>query len=461
MAPTPAWAKKEKALEMAESAKILIVDDEPNSLRVLSAILEGEGYAVLQAMDCETAMETVGREEMDAVITDLRMPGKDGMDLFEHVLESRPGLPVIFLTAFGTVESAVSAMTRGAFYYFIKPPDYAQFKGVLARAVERRKSQRDLEFKAEKLNGPNMRIIGNTPQVRRILETLDAVKESTSSVLVCGETGTGKEIVARALHFGSSRRDLPFVAVNCAAIPRELIEAELFGYEKGAFTGAHARRIGRFEEAAGGTLFLDEISELELGLQSKLLRVLQEREIERLGQNKRIKVRFRLVSSTNRELSKLVRDGHFREDLYYRINVVEIKIPPLRERKSDLPLLMQEFLGEFCLREKKDLSVSDEVMNIFQRYSWPGNVRQLKNSIERAVILAREGKITPGDLPEEFASVRKKIGLHLSKTLREIELQAIKHALSECRGNKSKAARLLGISRKAFYKRLKGNLKGP
>jgi len=433
------------------------VDDEPNSLKVLSAILQEEGYQVLEADNCDLAMQSLDRDDMDTVITDLRMPGKDGMDLFEYILANRPGLPVIFLTAFGTVESAVDAMTRGAFHYFIKPPDYAHLKGMLAKAVDRKKSLRELNLPGESRNGQNIRIIGNAPQIRKVLETVEAVKESSSSVLVCGETGTGKEVIARALHFGSLRRDLPFLAVNCAAIPRELIEAELFGYEKGAFTGAHARRIGRFEETAGGTLFLDEISELELGLQSKLLRVLQEREIERLGNNKKIKVNFRLVSSTNKDLAKLVRVGHFREDLYYRINVVEIRIPPLRERKSDLPLLIREFLNEFCLMEKKALSVSDEVMDIFQRYNWPGNVRQLKNSIERAVILAREDKVVPGDLPEEFAPVRKKIGLHLSKTLREIEVQAIKHALSECRGNKSKAARLLGISRKAFYKRLRGN----
>jgi DNA-binding NtrC family response regulator len=441
---------------MTLKPNILIVDDEPNSLKVLSAILEDEGYEVRQCRDCESAMEAISRDDMDAVITDLRMPGKDGMELFEYVREARPGLPVIFLTAFGTVESAVNAIVRGAFYYLIKPPDYAQLKGILARAVEQRRGQRELE---NLKNGPNgvPRLIGKSSHIQKIRETVESVKESASSVLVYGETGTGKEVVARALHFGSSRKDLPFVVVNCAAIPRELMEAELFGYEKGAFTGAAARRTGRFEEAAGGTLFLDEISELELGLQSKLLRVLQEREIERLGSNKRTKVKFRLISSTNRELSRLVREGRFREDLYYRVNVVEIRIPPLRDRKDDLPFLIQEFLAEFSQREKKDLVISDEVMNIFQRYGWPGNVRQLKNSIERAVVLARGDTITPRELPQEFASVRKKIGMHLSKTLREIELQAVRHALSECRGNKSRAAKLLGISRKAFYKRLKEN----
>ncbi len=443
---------------------ILIVDDEPNALKVLSAILEEDGYMVTKTDNVDDALECLVSSDFDAVITDLKMPGKDGMYLFDYIQEHLPDIPVIFLTAFGTVESAVQAMNRGAYYYFVKPPNYTQLKGILSRAVEQRRLKRELEVMRKRLleQDNNISIIGTTQEMKRIFEVIDAVKESSSTVLITGETGTGKELIARSLHFNSSRKDKPFVPVNCAAIPKDLIESELFGYEKGAFTGATSRRIGKFEEASGGTLFLDEIGELELPLQSKLLRVLQERELERLGSNKTIKVDFRLVCSTNRNLKEEVRSGNFREDLYYRINVVEINVPPLRERIEDIPLLAMEFLNEFSLREKKKLSLSDEVIDIFRSYHWPGNIRQLKNIIERAVVLARTDKITPRELPDELRPPKKHF-IHKKpsrekqelKTLKELEEQAIIAALKECNGNKSKAAKLLGISRKAFYKRLK------
>jgi transcriptional regulator with PAS, ATPase and Fis domain len=289
----------------------------------------------------------------------------------------------------------------------------------------------------------------------KIFDAIDAVKDSASSVLVYGETGTGKELIAKALHYSSAKRDKPFIAVNCAAIPRELLESELFGFEKGAFTGAVTRRIGKIEEASGGTLFFDEIGELELGLQAKLLRVLQENEIERLGSNKKIKVYFRLISSTNRDLKKVVESNNFREDLFYRINVIQLNLPPLRERSPDIPLLVAEFVKEFCIRERKALTVSDEVMKALQAYHWPGNIRQLKNVIERAVVLSKGRMITMKELPEEFLSQQEHHETFSKKTLKDLESQAIKDALRECKGNKSKAAKVLGISRKAFYKRLR------
>ncbi len=449
-------------MELVEG-NILIVDDEPNALKVLSAILTEDGYNVLQSSNVDEALEVLSNNDIDVVITDLKMPGRDGMYLFEYVQENLPDIPVIFLTAFGTVESAVQAMNRGAYYYFVKPPNYTQLKGILARAVEQRRLKKELEMMRKKLLEQDSRynIIGTTPEMKRIFEIIEAVKESSSSVLITGETGTGKELIARSLHYNSSRKDKPFVPVNCAAIPKDLLESELFGYEKGAFTGATSRRIGKFEEASGGTLFLDEIGELELPLQSKLLRVLQERELERLGSNKPIKVDFRLVCSTNRNLLEEVKAGNFREDLYYRINVVEIKVPPLRERIDDIPLLAMEFLNEFSVREKKKLTIADEVMDVFKSYHWPGNIRQLKNIIERAVVLARTDKITLRELPDELRPVRKFKPLPKTtqktelKTLKELEQQAIINALRECNGNKSKAAKILGISRKAFYKRLK------
>ena len=443
---------------------VLIVDDEPNALKVLSAILSEDDYRVFESTDVDKAIGLIQKNDLDTVITDLKMPGKDGMQLFDYMTEHCPDIPVIFLTAYGTVESAVSAVSRGAYYYFIKPPDYLNLKSVLARSVEQRCLKRELEALRKRLseNNGHSRTVGNTPEIRKVLDTVEGVKDSSSSVLISGETGTGKELVARALHYGSRKKDTPFIAVNCAAIPKELMESELFGYEKGAFSGAVAKRVGRFEEAAGGTVFLDEIGELELSLQAKLLRVLQEREIERLGSSRKIKVDFRLVSSTNRELRKEVETGRFREDLFYRLNVVEIKVPPLRERRDDIPLLVSEFVNEFCVREKKTVTLSEQVMNHFLNYAWPGNVRQLRNVIERAVVLSRGDCITVKDLPSElYPSDEKKStseerarSAGSEKTLRELECQAIKDALESCGGNKSKASRALGISRKALYKRM-------
>jgi len=443
--------------KMNHNGKVLVVDDEQNALRVLSAILSDAGYHVLESGDVERALQVIRSYDLDAIITDMKMPGSDGMELFDYVMDNHSDVPVIFLTAYGTVESAVSAMTRGAFYYFIKPPEYSNLKGILARAVEQRRLKRELQSLRQRLlDGQHKyRIIGNTPSMRSIFETIEAIKDSSSSVLIGGETGTGKELIARALHCGSKRTDKPFVAFNCSAMPRELVESELFGYERGAFTGAFTRRIGRFEEASEGVIFFDEIGELDLSAQTKLLRVLQEREVVRLGCNKKIKVEFRLISSTNRDLRKEVQNGNFREDLFYRVNVIEIKVPPLRQRRDDVPLLVSEFVNEFCVREKKALTVSNEVMRIFQNYSWPGNVRQLRNEIERAVVLARGNSITPRELSGEFPLFRRQKGAdNFMKSLKDLEMQAIQDALQLCNGNKSKASKMLGISRKAFYKRM-------
>ncbi len=439
--------------------KVLIVDDEVNAVKVLASILSHEGYEILQAYDVDSAIRLIHQDDIDTIVTDLRMPGRDGMQFLEYVLENHRDIPVIFLTAYGTVESAVAAMNLGAYYYFIKPPNYAQLKGILARAVEQRKLKKKLNLMRRQLFAQQSKcqIIGNTPEMIRIFDTIETIKDSPSSVLITGETGTGKELIARSLHYQSFRSEKPFVTVNCATIPDELLESELFGYEKGAFTGAIQKRVGKIEEVAGGTLFLDEIGELDLSLQAKLLRVLQERELERLGSNKRVKVDFRLICSTNRNLSEEVKKGNFREDLFYRINVVEIWVPPLRDRREDIPLLAVEFLREFCAREDKEVSISDGAMNALYNYHWPGNIRQLRNVIERAVVLAKKNTITLKELPEEFSSLSKKGTLKFNslKTLKELEIDAIKDALRECNGNKSKAARMLGISRKTFYKRLK------
>lgn len=446
-------------MEEKSAGRVLLVDDEPNALKVLSAILREEGYSIAQAQDVDSAQEVLAGDIIDAVITDLKMPGKDGMHLFEHISDQYPDIPVIFLTAYGTVDSAVQAITQGAFYYFIKPPDYTKLKGILARAVEQRLLKKEIKILKNKLGMgvESERIIGKTPGMLRIFETIDAVKDSMSSVLICGETGTGKEAIARCLHFHSSRKDKPFIAVNCAAMPGGLLESELFGYEKGAFTGATSRRIGRFEEAADGTIFLDEIGELEMALQAKLLRVLQEKEIERLGHNRKIRVNFRLICSTNRDLSREIKSGNFREDLYYRVHVVRIVMPPLRDRKDDIPLLTSSFLKEYCIRENKSLEISPDVMELFHLYHWPGNIRQLRNVIERAAVLAKGRVISVRELSDEIRqfAVRRPAARGAIKPLRELEMAAIRSALLECKGNKSRVASMLGISRKSLYKRLR------
>lgn len=439
------------------SGQVLVVDDEPNATRVLSAVLSGEGYSVLESHDVDKAISMMHRMDIDAVITDVRMPGKDGMQFFDYLTENHADVPVIFLTAYGTVDSAVTSIQRGAFNYFIKPPDYPKLKSVLTKAVQQRQLKREIDLQKRNpsatMAGPCC--IGNTPEMRRIAETIERIKDSESSVLINGETGTGKEIIARSLHFSSRRREKPFVAFNCSAIPRELVESELFGYERGAFSGAASRRIGRFEEASGGTILLDEIGELEFSVQAKLLRVLQEREVERLGSNRPVKVDFRLVVSTNRDLQKEVQEGRFREDLFYRVNVVQLTVPPLRERRDDIPLLVREFVKEFCVKERKMLVASDQVIEALQAHLWPGNVRQLRNVIERAVVLSKGDSLSLEDLPEEFSHAHACVPMPDSRgTLKEVELRAIRDALEICAGNKSKAAKMLGISRKALYKRL-------
>lgn len=443
---------------MNEKKTVLVVDDEPNAVRVLSVILKDEGYRVLESMNVDSAISTIQNEDVDAVITDLKMPEKDGFQLFEHVSERYPHMPVLFLTAYGTVESAVDAMSCGAYYYFIKPPDYPQLKSVLARAIEQHVAKKEFETLKKKTSRDNniYAIIAKTPSMAGITKTIEAVKDTESNILILGETGSGKEVIASNLHYQSKRFDKPFVALNCAAIPRDLIESELFGYEKGAFTGATASRAGKFEAAEDGTVFLDEIGELELSIQAKLLRVLQEREVERLGANKRFKVNFRLIASTNRDLKKEVETGRFREDLYYRLNVIQIEVPPLRERREDIPFLAEEFLKGFSLREDKPFVLAEEVLETFRHYAWPGNVRQLKNIIERAAVLARGNRITLRELPEELQQQSPKVKkADAIKPLRVLEQQAIQDALQSCSGNISKAARKLGISRKTFYKRLK------
>ncbi|HMK43875.1 MAG TPA: sigma-54 dependent transcriptional regulator [Dissulfurispiraceae bacterium] len=437
---------------------ILLVDDDPSSVRVLTALLSEVGYGVVSSSDVDQALRILKVADPDAIISDVKLPGRDGLSLLVHCHEHYPDIPVILLTAYGTVQSAVDAVTQGAFYYFIKPPDYAHLRNVLAIAVERRRLRREVaRLRNEKESGKGgARLIFASPPMQKLYQTIEAVKDSQSSILICGETGSGKEMVARALHMGSVRAGRSFVAVNCAAVPRNLIESELFGYERGAFTGAVTRRIGKFVEASGGTLFLDEVAELDLSVQAKLLRVLQEREVHPLGSNQTIHVDFRLICATNRDLAQEVASGAFREDIYYRINVVQIQMPPLRERRADIPLLISDFIQEFCVRENKTVTISDEALEVLQNYDWPGNVRQLRNAIERAVVLGRAGRILVRHLPPEIAGVVREQEAPRMRTLRlcDLERDAIVEALRQCEGNKSDSAKVLGISRKTLYKKI-------
>ena len=437
-----------------KSPSVLLIDDEPNATRVLSAILRADKYAVLEAMSVDSALNLMKRNPVDAIITDIKMPGKDGYQLFDHVSSHYPHIPVMFLTAYGRIDSAIAALSKGAFYFFVKPPDYQKLKEILLSAISQNRN-------SVKPGLPEDDALpqSNSGVMQSIYTTLAAIKDKDASVLISGETGTGKEVIANFLHTRSVRRDKPFIAVNCAAIPRDLLESELFGYEKGSFTGAAASRVGKFEEAAQGTLFLDEIGEMDPSLQAKLLRVLQERQVQRLGSSKIINVDFRLVTSTNRDLFLEMEAGRFRSDLFYRINVVRIDLPPLRERKEDIPLLATRFLNEFCKHESKHLLFSDEAIPHMTGYPWPGNVRQLKNAIEHAVLMAPGPRITIHHFPDEIrtqCAADRTVGpVEPVQPLRSLALNAIQDAVQACNGNKSAAARKLGISRKALYSRLK------
>ncbi len=455
---------------IVEKKQVLVVDDEPNLRRVLAALIERDGHEVHAAEHGEAALEFLREHHVDLVVTDLRMPRVDGMELFSQVSRSSPGLPVIILTAHGTVDGAVEALKKGAFDYLTKPFDQAEIRNVVKKALRTRElDQADATFEGDK-SGPFARhgIIGDSDRILAVYAILDKVADTPTTVLVTGESGTGKELVARALHENSSRRDKPFIKVNCAAIPKDLMESELFGYERGAFTGAVTSKPGRFELAAGGTLFLDEIGEIPVEMQVKLLRVLQEGEFERVGGVKTLKVDVRLVAATNRELRREIERGAFRDDLYYRLNVVPIVLPALRERAHDIPLLVDAFLGKFNARLKKHVtSVDAEAMQRLISYAWPGNIRELENVMERAVLFSDGARITERDLSPDVrggASTRpppmvdpSSDGLkeQVKAATSRLERQIIERALDQTSGNVTHAARLLKISRKGLQLKMK------
>jgi DNA-binding NtrC family response regulator len=439
-------------------ARILVVDDEANARSALAEILKEEGYSVETAGDGFKAGAKLDEFEPDLVLSDLKMPGMDGVELLRKVKERDPELPVVLMTAFGAVETAVSAMREGASDYLVKPLNTDELMVVLERALERAHLRREtVELRGrleERYSFHN--IVGSSPEIQRVFKAVTQVAPSRATVLVTGESGTGKELIAAAIHQRSPRAGKPFVRLHCAALAESLLESELFGHERGAYTGADRRREGRFEQADGGTLFLDEIGEISGATQVKLLRVLQEREFERVGGNQPVRVDVRVVAATNRDLKAMVAAGTFREDLYYRLNVINLTLPALRERPSDVPALAAHFLKRFAEENGKPiLTISDAVLAQLASYPWPGNVRELENVIERAVVLADGAALEPQHLPPEIAVAARRNGMPVipGATMDELERYAIMKTLESVGGATGRAAEVLGISvRKIQYK---------
>jgi two-component system, NtrC family, response regulator AtoC len=475
---------------LPEKKQVLIVDDEPNLRKILAAQLSRDGYDVLLAEDGEQGLSLLRENHIDLVVTDLKMPKVDGMTLLREAVKENPDLPVVMITAHGTVDTAVEALKLGAFDYLTKPFDKDEVRQIVAKALKTKAlSEVEASAAGDEKDEPGARfgIIGESPGLTEVYSVLERVADSPTTVLVTGESGTGKELVARALHDHSSRKTKPFIKVNCAAIPKELIESELFGYERGAFTGAVTSKPGRFELANGGTLFLDEIGEIPVEMQVKLLRALQESEFERVGGIKTIHVDVRLVAATNRDLKKLIAQGTFREDLFYRLNVVSIRLPALRERNSDIPLLVDHFLRKFNARLKKNvIGVEQDAVDLLAAYGWPGNIRELENVMERAVLFCDGQKLRGEDLPGELrgatsftasgsvapptsdpaagaggsvdlGSLPAEGGLkeHVKVAMSRLERDLVSRALKQTNGNVTHAARLLKISRKGLQLKMK------
>src|SRR5437867_4249016 len=446
---------------MSESPTLLVADDDPGLRESLQRALTRAGYHVLLAPEGRTALEQLQQGGIDLVLTDLKMPGLSGIELLRAAKAIAPDIDVILITAFGTVEEAVSAMKDGAYDFITKPFRGDQLLKLVAKALERRsliQQNRALQKQLDDLRASGQ-AIGASPAFRRMLALLDQVADSSATVLIQGESGAGKELAARTIHERSARRLRPFIAVNCAALPETLLESELFGFEKGAFTGAVARKEGRFELADGGTLFLDEVGDLSLVTQPKILRVLQEGEFERLGATRTIRVDVRLVTATNRELAQMVREKKFREDLYYRLNVITIRVPPLRERPEDIRVLAQHYLRVYGAKNGRKLEgFTGEAIDRLEAYAWPGNVRELENLIERSVLLARKDRIDAEDLPEEVMGVKRRPRdaiLDLFDTpLADIERRLLDETLRITGGNKTQAAKLLGIDVRTVARKL-------
>lgn len=448
--------------------KILIADDEKNMRWILGKNLREENFNVVEACDGEEAYHLFLDEEPDLVILDYRMPKIDGMEVLRRIKTLNAKLPVIMITAHGSTDAAVEAMKLGAVDYVSKPFDINDLKLSIFKALNIDQLNKEIDYLKETANQIfNGKIIGNSKKMQEVFDIVNKVADTNASVLIIGESGTGKEGIAASIHNKSSRNNKPFITINCGAIPETLIESELFGYEKGAFTGANARKAGRFDRAQGGTLFLDEIGELSLPLQVKILRVLQEKEFERVGGSEVIKADVRIIAATNRDLEKMVEKGEFREDLLYRLKVIPIHLPPLRDRKDDIPLLVDYFIDKYCKEiNKGKLTMDKETLDILKSYDFPGNIRELENLIERVIILSSDKRIEPSLLPREIlksAFSNKKDEFVLPEegiNLEVVEESFVRQALEMAKGNQTHAAKLLGLSRHALIYRLdKFNLK--
>jgi len=459
-----------KESEKPASAKVLVVDDDNFFLQVLGDSLKEKGFEPTLASTGEEAERIFSGEEFDVVLSDVMMPGLSGIELLERIKERDPEIPVILITASERPEPAVEAMKKGAYDYITKPPDYDTLHRALLRAAEKyslvKRNRQLSEFVKKKLSFEG--IIGSSGRMQDVIALISKVAGSNASILIHGESGTGKELVARAIHYHSLRKEAPFIAVNCAAIPRELMESELFGHVKGSFTGAIADKKGKFELADRGTIFLDEIGDLDISLQAKILRALQEREFERVGGTQPIRVNIRLIAATNKDLAKPMKEGLFREDLFYRLSVIPLRIPPLRERMEDIPDLAEHFLKKYNQENSKNIKgISSPAMKTLLAYDWPGNVRELENCMERAVVMAESDWIRHSDLPlalqsgkiEEAAppeGENKRGGpWEVGRPIREIEKEYILRTLEEMKGNRTRTAEVLGISVRGLRDKLK------
>lgn len=447
---------------MKQKRRILVVDDDTAHRTMLYALIGGWGYEVSEADDGSTAIAEVRKRPYDLVLMDVRMLKVSGTEALRDIKSFNPAVPVIIMTAYSSVESAVSAIKDGAYDYLTKPLDFDKLKLALERAMEHIHLKEENRILKENLgiSFDSRNIAGRSPAMVKLLETVALVAPSEATVLITGESGTGKELIAGAIHFNSARKDGPFVKINCAAITDTLLESELFGHEKGSFTGAERRKEGRFLQANGGSILLDEISEMPLSMQVKLLRVLQEREITRVGGETAVKTDVRVIAATNRDLKEMVSSGSFREDLYYRLNVVSLNTPPLRVRMEDIPLLAQNFLEMFSEKNRKKIKgFTPAAMDAIIKYNWPGNVRELMNAVERAVVLGRAEYLDANDFPSIQGEFPERIIPQpedvVNMPLEEIEKTSILRTLESLKGNKSETARKLGITRRTLHKKLK------
>ena len=451
---------------MKNHSTILIVDDDRAHRTMLRALLSGWGYVVTEAEDGGIAIEAVRERPFDAILMDIRMVRISGLEALTEIKRFNPAIPVIIMTAFASVETAVDALKKGAYDYLTKPLDFDELKLALARAMEHSRLKEENRVLRESLGVQFDRrnLIGRSQAMSRLLDVVAQVAPSEATVLITGESGTGKEMIAGAIHFNSPRKNGPFIRINCAAITETLLESELFGHEKGSFTGADKRKEGKFRQAEGGSLFLDEVSEMSLAMQVKLLRVLQEREITRVGGDETIKVDVRIIAATNKELFNEIEAGRFREDLFYRLNVVALNVPPLRERQEDIPLMAQHFLEMFAEKNHKTIKgFSPQAMNRLLNYPWPGNVRELMNAVERAVVFSQSHFLDEADLSliarrtgkTADAEAEANSAIWRNLPLDEVEKNTILKTLEQAGGNKSEAARRLGITRRTLHQKLK------